>query len=62
MAQKVYGPASEKQRLVLTAKEDIVFVGGAAGSGKALAHGVYRDWETHRILLLSECPYSRHLR
>lgn len=39
MAQKVYGPASEKQRLVLTAKEDIVFVGGAAGSGKALAHG-----------------------
>ena len=39
MAQKVYGPASEKQRLMLTAKEDIIFIGGASGSGKALAHG-----------------------
>ena len=36
MAQKVYGPASEKQRLMLTAKEDILFIGGSAGSGKSL--------------------------
>ena len=35
MAQKVYGPASEKQRLMLTAKEDILFIGGSAGSGKS---------------------------
>ena len=35
MAQKVYGPASEKQRLMLTAKEDIIFIGGASGSGKS---------------------------
>lgn len=36
MAQKVWGPGSEKQRLVLLENEvDIHLVGGAAGSGKS---------------------------
>lgn len=27
----VYGPASEAQRLILTAQEDLILVGGGAG-------------------------------
>jgi hypothetical protein len=29
--QKIWGPASEEQRLVLTAQEDVILVGGGAG-------------------------------
>ena len=28
---KIWGPASEEQRLVLTAQEDVILVGGGAG-------------------------------
>ena len=53
MAQKVYGPASEKQRLMLTAKEDIIFIGGASGSGKSV-----------NLLMknLDACQYPGHRR
>jgi predicted phage terminase large subunit-like protein len=36
---KVFGPASVKQRMMLEAQEDIILVGGGAGGGKALRHG-----------------------
>ena len=37
MAKKIYGPASEKQKMMLTAKEDVLFIGGSAGSSKSMA-------------------------
>jgi predicted phage terminase large subunit-like protein len=35
--RQVFAPASEKQRLILTAQEDIVLVGGGAGGGKSIS-------------------------
>lgn len=29
--KRVFGPASEAQRLILTAQEDVILVGGGAG-------------------------------
>lgn len=34
---KLWAPASEAQRLILTAQEDVVIVGGGAGGGKSMS-------------------------